>query len=257
MLVTHYLGILSINKDVKDNVGFLLANKKGGYCSFFDKPFSKYQGLFYFDEKAMKMYKFIENIEIAGQENVDSLKNGFYFIERKKGDISETFLVPKRLNSLIYELNCPCEIDLILDCKDSYDSREFGRYYEASEEDGLLIIKFTKKTDKKEDSSDGQEEFILYLAVKSDNSFYELNGKWTERHYPLDEERNSPPFRRHVYNALRLKGAKFVFSMSGNKNSAKRSSYRVSSRSEMSPRASCFNRASSAPRSIPFTGSTK
>ena len=46
------------------------------------------------------------------------------------------------------------------------------------------------------------------------------NEKWVERNYAADQQRNSLPFKRHAYNALRLIGTKFVFSISGNKNSA-------------------------------------
>src|SRR3989338_7569886 len=114
MQVTHSLGILSINKNVNENAGFLLTNKKGGYCSFFNIPSSRYQGLFYFDE-------------------------------RKKENVIEAFLMPKGFNSLIYELDSENEVDLILDCKNSYDNREWGRYYDISEEKGFIIVKFTKK----------------------------------------------------------------------------------------------------------------
>ena len=68
------------------------------------------------------MYKFIENIEIVGQNNIGYIKNGFYFAERKKNDIIETFTMPKGFNSMIYEISSENEIDLILDCKDSYDN---------------------------------------------------------------------------------------------------------------------------------------
>ncbi len=220
MEIIHNLGILSIKKNTEENVGFLLTNRRGSYCSFFNLPSSRYQGLFYFDEKAMSMYKFIEDIEIVGNNNIFNLKNGFYFIERRKDNVVETLLMPKNFNSLIYELSDNNEIDLMLDCKESYDNREFGRYYEISEEQGCIVIKFTKKTDRREDSSDGVEEFNLYLAIKSDKNVYNKNDKWVERHYSYDEERNSFPFKRFVYNALRLKGAKFIFSMSKDKNDA-------------------------------------
>ncbi len=220
MQAIHYLGVLSINKDVRDNAGFLLANKNGSYCSFFRRPSSRYHGLFYFDNKSMKMYKFIENIEIVGQNNIGYIKNGFYFAERKKNDIIETFTMPKGFNSMIYEISSENEIDLILDCKDSYDSREWGRFYEIFKEENCIIVRFTKKTNPKEDSSDGKEEFSLYLAIRSDANSYEKNGKWVERYYHDDEKRSSPPFKRYVYDALRLKGAKFVFSISKSKNSA-------------------------------------
>ena len=220
MEVIHNLGILSIKKNTEENVGFLLTNKKGSYCSFFNAPFSRHLGLFYFDEKTMGMYKFIENIEINGDNNVARLKNNFHYVERRKNDAIESFIMPRGFNSLVYELSSENEIDIFLDCKDSYDNREFGRYYDISEEDGCIIIKFTKKTDRREDTSDGVEEFVLYLAIKSDNTSYQKNDKWIERYYTLDEERNSPPFKRYVYNALRLKGSKFVFSMSKNRNDA-------------------------------------
>ena len=220
MEVIHSLGSLSINKSVNENVGFLLTNKKGSYCSFFNAPASRYHGLFYFDEKSMDIHKFVESIEMTGNNDVSNLKNGFYFAERRKGDVVESFRMPKNFNSLIYELSRENDINLILDCKGSYDDREWGRYYDISKEKNCVIVKFTKRTNRKEDSSDGAEEFVLYRVVKSNNNFYEKNDRWFERHYSYDEERNSPPFNRHIYNALRLKGSKFVFSMSKNKDNA-------------------------------------
>ena len=219
MEVIHNLGILSIKKNVNENIGFLLTNKKGSYCSFFNMLSSRYQGLFYFDEKTMNMYKFIDNIGLVGGE-VSHLKNGFYFVERRKGNVIESFIMPKGFNSLVYELGSENEIDLILDCKSSYDNREWGRYYDIFEEDGFIIVKFTKKTDKREDSSNGFEEFTLYLAIKSNNNYYKKNDKWFERYYIDDEQRKSLPFKRYVYNALRLNGSKFVFSVSINKKDA-------------------------------------
>ncbi len=220
MEVMHNLGNSSIRKDVDENVGFMLTNKKGGYCSFFNEQDSRYLGLFYFDAKTMSMFKFIENIEIVNSDKVSSLKNGFYFAERKKGNSVESFTMPRNFNSLIYELNSENEINLILDCKNSYDNREWGRNYEIFEEHGMLIVKFTKITDKREDTTDGLAEFILYMVIKNDKNYYNKNGKWVEREYLLDKERNSPPIKRHVYNALRLKGSKFIFSLSKNKNDA-------------------------------------
>ncbi len=220
MQLIHHLGILSVNRNVNYNAGFLLANKMGGYCSFFCNPASRYHGFFYFDNKSMKMYRLIENIEIAKNNEINLVKNGFYFAERKKGDAIETFTMPRGFNSLAYELSSENEIDAVLDCKEAYDNREWGRSYEIFREENCIIVKFTKRTDHKEDSSGGKAEFDLYLAIKSDNNFFQANGKWIERRYIDDENRNSPPFKRFVYSALRLKGKTFVFSASKNKNSA-------------------------------------
>lgn len=220
MEIIHNLGILSVKKNVNDNAGFLLANKKGSYCSFYNSPNSRYNGLFYFDEKTMDMYKFIESIEIAGHDGISGLKNGFYFVERLKESVAESFVMPRNSNSLVYELSGKSGIDIVLDCKKSYDNRQWGRNYEILVQNGFIIVKFTKKTDKREDSSDGTEEFALYLAIKSDANSCSKNDRWVERDYRYDEERKSPPFKRHVYNALRLDGSKFVFSMSKSKNEA-------------------------------------
>lgn len=213
MEIVHNLGILSVKKDTEENAGFLLANKKGGYCSFFSNPTSRYQGLFCFEDATMSMYKFIENIELK-DNTIASLKNGFYFAERKKHEATESFLMPKNFNSLIYELSDEAEIDVILDCKESFDNREWGRHYNILEKDGCIVVEFTKKTDRREDESDDIVEFSLYLAIKSSGNVRQKNGKWVERHYDFDKRRNSMPFARYVYNALRLRGAKFVFSMS-------------------------------------------
>jgi len=220
MEVIHNIGRLSIKRGVNENVGFLLTNKNGSYCSFFSAISSKYHGFFCFDAQAAEMYKLIESIEIVGQRDVSLLKNGFYFAERKKGSAVESFLMPKNFDSLVYELSSEEEIDLFLDCKLSYDNRQWGRHYSISKEDGCLIIKFTKKTDIREDASNEKEEFTLYLAVKSDESVYKLNCEWVKREYLYDKERKSCPFERHVYNALRLKGARFVFSAAKSKKDA-------------------------------------
>ena len=219
MEVIHNLGILSIKKNVNENAGFLLANKKGSYCSFFNSPSSRYQGLFYFDEETMSMYKLIENIEL-GNSDVSSLKNGFYFAERRKNEAVEYFLMPKSFNSMIYELSSEGEINLVLDCKESFDNREWGRYYEIFEKDGCIVVKFTKKTDRKEDKSDGVDEFSLYLAIKSGSNTYQKSDEWIERNYAFDEQRNSRPFKRYAYNAMRLEGSKFVFSMAKDRKNA-------------------------------------
>lgn len=218
MQIIHNLGALTIKKDTDENVGFLLTNKSGSYCSFFNKASSRYQGLFCFDDKSMRMFKFIESINIKDSGNITCLKNRFYFIERVRNNISELFFMPKGFNSLVYELDSSREIDLVLDCKDSYDNREWGRNYKIFDEDNCTVVRFTKKTNKREDINDGEEEFVLYLAIKSNGSLISKNDIWMERHYCLDEQRSSQPFRRYVYNALKLKGSKFVFSMSKNKN---------------------------------------
>ncbi len=220
MEIIHDVGILKIWKNIGADAGFLLTNKNGSYCSFFSNPSSRYFGLFWLDEKSMSMYKFIENIEVIGSNKVLSLKNNFYSAERRKENAVELFLMPRNCNSMIYELDSEKEINIFMDCKGSYDNREWGRNYEILDEGGVVVVKFTKKTDKREDASDGEKEFELYMAVKSSRTGFRKNNSWVERKYDFDEQRNSHPNTRHVFNALGLKGSKFVFSMSNSKAKA-------------------------------------
>ena len=220
MRIVHHLGSTSAEKESDENVGFLLSNNKGGYCSFFSSPSSRFQGLFYFDPGEGRMYKFIENIELKGGNRANALRNSVYCIEREKGDVSESFFMPKHFDSLVYELSAENEFDLVLDCKETYDNREWGRHYNIFEKDGLLVVEFTKITDSREDQSSGANEFSLFLAIGGDTTSYNKNDFWTERHYGFDKARNSRPFSRHVYNALKLKGNSFVFSMSKSQKGA-------------------------------------
>ncbi len=220
MEVTHDLGFLRASRSINENIGFMLTSKNGSYCSFFNKSASRYHGLFYFDAVAMRMYKFIDEIRIPSAGEATSIKNKLYCIERGRGHTTETFTMPRNFTSLMYELNASNKIDLLLDCKETYDNREWGRDYELLDEKGALIIRFTKKTDRREDQSDNVKEFGLCLAVRSDSNSYEKIGSWVEKHYNHDEERKAPPFRRFVYNAVRLNGTRFVFCMSRNKDSA-------------------------------------
>ena len=220
MQVIHNVGTLNIKRQVNENAGFLLSNNKGSYCSFFSEPSSRYFGLFFFDIAEMSMYKFIDSIEVIGNENITELRNSLYLVERTGKNAKEKFMMPSDYNSLIYELDKENEIDIIMDCKNSYDNRQFGRHYRIYEEKSCIVIEFSKRTDSREDPTNNAAEFTLFLAIKSNNPAYKKSDRWIERQYWCDEKRNSGPFMRYVYNALRIKGGKFIFSMSKNKRKA-------------------------------------
>ncbi len=236
MKVIHNLPDLSISKNINEDAGFLITNKNGSYCNFFSTPNSKYHGLFYYHKKDSRMYKFIEDIKLFGinkdiNDDIDntdsyvkSIENNLWVVKRNIQNVTESFLMPRGFNSLVYELSRENFIDIFLDCKDSYDNREWGRHYTISKEKDCIIVKFTKKTDTREDSTNGLEEFNLYLAIKTDVMLDEDNHKenknWVERSYLLDEQRKDYPAKRHVYNALKLNGSKFIFSMAMDENTA-------------------------------------
>jgi len=205
-------------KRVIGDVGFLLTNKKGGYCYFCEEPKSRYQGFFIADK--WKLYKVIENIMPVKGKNIKELWNNFWNVERKRDNILETFFLPDYHNSFVYELDDINEIELSFDVKESYDNREWGRYYSLEELNDILLITFTKKTDEKEDQIHDKLEYTLYIAIKPDIIHYKSLNRWTKRIYKIDQKRKSVPFERYVYTALKLKGKKFVISASFNKEDA-------------------------------------
>ena len=197
----------------------MLSNKKGSYFSCFNRPLSKYHGLFLFDSDLMSMHKFIESIEIEDENDPDEIINNVYFFERTRKGLSESFVFPSGKNSLLYELDAPRKLNLCLDCREVYDERVWGRNYDITLQDGVVLIHFTKFTDKREDSTEGIEEYSLYLAVKSDYGTYGQIDEWIKRDYDQDRQRNSRS-ERFVYKALSAHGTRFVFSMSKNRETA-------------------------------------
>ena len=47
--VAHSFKNLKIEKEAKEEVSFILTNKRGSYIYFTEKPESRYQGMFFFE----------------------------------------------------------------------------------------------------------------------------------------------------------------------------------------------------------------
>ena len=56
--------------------------------------------------------------------------------------------MPKEHNSVIYELDAERQVDIIMDCRESYSNKDWGRFYEIFQQDGCAVVKFTKRTDR-------------------------------------------------------------------------------------------------------------
>ncbi len=210
------------NKDMKENlnrdVRFLITNKKGSYFCVANENKSRYDGLFFFDKN---MYKIIESLRVVDSQKTSKIVNKFYDIEKSNGDLTETFFMPHHHNSLVYELSNKSVFEVILDAKESYDQRQWGRFYTILQEDDKIIIKFVKKTDSREDNSDGIEEYSLFLVLKFEGMFKKIE-EWKKVSYEFDKKRNSTPYGRYVFHAISLKTNKVVFSFSKNKENAKK-----------------------------------
>ena len=154
MKVIHSAKKLKIEKEISNDAGFILTNNSGGYLFLGSEPKSRYEGFFCFANE--KMFRVVEGIVPAGSGKVESVVNKFCSVERKRGNLKERFFLPRGKNSLVYEIDKLSDIDVFLDVKESYDNREFGRFYEISVNNGTAIIKFAK-------------EFSAYVAVKADD----------------------------------------------------------------------------------------
>ena len=216
--IVHSLNNYNIEKKTKEDIRFLTTNKEGGYFCLANIDKSRYDGLFFFDEK---MYKVIESLHIVDSSKASRIINKFYEIKRECGSATETFFMPHHYDSLVYEITKPSIIEIVLDARKSYDQRQWGRFYSIWQEGNKIIVKFIKKTDAREDNSDGKEEYSLFLVLKFDGMFKKIE-EWEKRNYEFDKKRNSMPYERYVFSALTLKTDKVVLSFSKNKEKAKK-----------------------------------
>jgi len=199
-------------EEIKEEAGFLLTNKLGGYLWLTSQPLSRYQGWFFTPRELVgqKIFKIIENIEVVGFPAVSKICSNFWSVERKRNSLKESFFLPSGFNSLVYEISPEAVVELTLDIKESYDNREEGRNYEIFEERNLTVVKYNQPG----------LDFPLFLAIKAANGKIEKLNQWITRRYVFDQQRNSPPFERYVFKAVRIKAPKIVFSASVNKNQA-------------------------------------
>lgn len=193
------------DKGPSDAKTFLLTNRAGSYAMLSPKPASRFEGVFLM--KDSRMFKVIEDIR-PGSE-VRSVNAGFWQAERHYDGFSERFFMPHEHDCIVYQASKETEVELILDCKKSYDDRQWGRNYTIKPEEGAVVVSFIKTTSKREDSSEGAEEFGIYIVIRGDFS-HEINDRWEEHSYDYDELRQSHPWKRYVYNSVRLRGKKLV-----------------------------------------------
>ena len=224
MQIVHVFDKIRSNTDKEkifgdsENAGFLLTNKNLGYVYFSGKKVdSRYQGVFF--PVGEKLFRVIADLRIDG--NVNGIVNRFYSVERAYEKNVDRFLMPWNYNSLIYELEKNDWISLRLDTRETYSQEKFGRYYEFSEENGRLVVKYTKKNE-----FDGKIEYENYLIIHGAGEYKKVE-EWENVPYEGDKERNSPPFEMFIYNALKIKARTLIFSFSDNKEKAMKESEKL------------------------------
>lgn len=221
MKIIHSIASHQIERDIddKENIGFLLTNGLGGYAAVSKANDSRYNG--WFVTLGEKLYKIIDEIKLQDAAKIASFENGFYEAGRTfDNSLSDNTFFPKEKNSLVYELNRENAMEVVLDVREPYDGRSFGRVYEIMEEDGLTIVKYAKYRTWEEDKSEGKE-FEIFVAINADGGKIEKIGDWAAKHYGYDEKRASRPFDKYVYRALKINAKKIVFSAASDKKTAK------------------------------------
>ncbi|MGM5487688.1 MAG: amylo-alpha-1,6-glucosidase [Nanobdellota archaeon] len=176
----------------------LLTNRIGGYALLAPRRRSRYEGIFFMQDT---MFKAIEDIKHSSAIK-DTIYRS-YEVERIREDFSESYFMPMGTNSLVYTADKAVSVDLLLDIRESYDFRVWGRHYAVETTDEHIIITFIKKTHHSEDRSDGKEEYRAFLVLNKPGS-YSLPGYWEEHTYDKDGEREKRTPARHVFCPVRL-----------------------------------------------------
>jgi hypothetical protein len=196
------------------DVHILQTNRTGGFAALAPKPTSRYEGVFF--RKGNDVFKVIERLELPG--TVTSVTNRVSSVSRAYDHgLVETFCMPDGQDALIYSLDKRSEVSLVLDCRQLYDSKQWGRTYTLSVDHKCLVVSFQKKNDARE--TNGQE-YDLHLAVFGEGMEFLPVQQWNENYYDADQRRNSFPWSRWVFTACKMRVKDAVFAFATDKNKA-------------------------------------
>jgi glycogen debranching enzyme len=156
------------------SVTFFLSDNSGGFFNYADS--SIYSGLFgYFDG----LFRILEGISVEGF-NPEKISYFGNYAELAMGDVKQWLWMPFP-STIVCQLSSQKCIRPFLDVKKAYDNRSWGRIYNFEKQDDTIIVEFIKKTDEKEDSSHGAEEFRIYIAIRGGQPI--IRSEWSKRLY--------------------------------------------------------------------------
>lgn len=195
MKISHIIKKNKIEKEGQASV--CLTNKTGGFC-YFDN--SRFGGLFFYFKELFKTLQ-----DFKHDEKIIGIENHFSHIIRHRESFFEKITFYD--NVLEYTTNKDKNITLQFDCKKNYDNIEFGKFYNISKENNLIIIKFIQ-----------ENEYEFFIAIDCNNP--EFIQKWTEVSFDYDQKRNSPPFTWYIYDAIKCSSKKIRISAGLTKDDA-------------------------------------
>lgn len=182
-----------LKKEAKDNLGFLQMNNKGDYLWLTEKNDSRYEGLFFYHKE--EMFKIIDSIKIKGK--IKRLENHGYFSKRRYAKNSESFFITEK-NCMIYMLDKKDIIDISLDVRRSYENPELNRLYDIDIlEDKAVIRYYDNNTD-------------LFICIKADSKKFSEIRKWENKFNEADKKRNSFPYEKYVFKALKIDASRLA-----------------------------------------------
>ena len=223
MLVSHRFGPYQIQKDIAREAQFLLRNRLGGFFFYRADPASKYHGLW--TRHNGKLYKSVAAIKPGVDAPVRKATNYFWGFSVERGnDFHELFFMDPESDSLVYQTKNPAWFGVTLDGREQSDQDEWGRLYDIAEQGGCLVMSYTKRV--------GEREAYQWHCAVAGYTDFELKKEWVLKRYVYDELRQDPPFERHVYSAVNLKGSSVVFSVGAKKEEAIKAALDVSERAE-------------------------
>ncbi len=221
-LSKNFLEKEAYQREVSDNIGFLTANRKGDFASFFNQNqspvvenslttgHSRYSGWFFRNFK--EVYKIVEDISLTENKKITTLKNEFWCHKRvsktKESSVEESFFLPEKNRGLVYELSERASFNVFLDFKKIYDTSDEERHYKVEKIKNIVVIECSNKKD------------TAFLAIKLASPNFLIKDCWEKRNYLLDVKRNSPPHQRYVFWAIQATTKKMVLAVGDTKKQA-------------------------------------
>jgi glycogen debranching enzyme len=189
----------TVEAESVDEPQFLLTNKKGGFLLLGARDnVSKYNGIFFMSPKEndFEIFKVIDDIRLIGS-SPEALSYSLTEVHRQNQHTQESFML-NNSNTLVYEVRGYLgSIAVNLDCRRIYDYTDMGKRYEITQEDGLIIIHYTKH----KDHTMSELDYELYCVIKGAQA-YEVRDNWIRKEHPFDRKRGSGPFESYVYEGL-------------------------------------------------------
>lgn len=220
MMVVHHIGAHVARKEIQDDPRFMLVNRRGSFLYWKNNPDSRYQG--FFVRLGGVLARTLAGVRLSVDLPIYQVTNHYshFEIERAHG-FKETFLLDEETDSFVWSANETAWLSVHMDAKEIFDNDEWERFYEVSNEAHMVVIECVKRKNE-------TETLHFFMAIAGDAEYeYEIKKEWITEEYALDQARNDPPFSRTVFSAVRIKGKHFVFSVSADKEEAKRNARRL------------------------------